>query len=377
VLERATLAAFTSVSLVSSDSVLGAVTLTSSLESNGDIYYGVVSAVTFTTLRDSNFGNTLTFTGAGDRMDHCNVTGLLTFAANGPEVRGCQLSGGVTVVDLLSVFYSSYIDGNFTGPASSYRVDGSTNAISSTVALVPPATLDIVSDAPGGDSTAIHSGDAATGGDLEGTYPSPTVVAASLILAGKIEVATQTEVNTGTDTGRAVAPSTLAAAAHVIHDNVASEISAVTLKGTPVAADMLLIEDSAAVNVKKRVLFSAFGGPTVVGFYKATAVIVSGDVAGGSYYDATTPTVTFKAILASTDGILTAHVQLWNLTAGAAVATADLTTTNANPTEVTVVLTPGTTANFPAARNIYEVRIWVALGTGVEYAILHSAILEQ
>jgi hypothetical protein len=38
--------------------------------------------------------------------------------------------------------------------------------------------------------------------------------------------------------------------ADAIHDNVANEISAITEKGTPVSGDMLIIEDSAAANVK-------------------------------------------------------------------------------------------------------------------------------
>lgn len=38
-----------------------------------------------------------------------------------------------------------------------------------------------------------------------------------------------------------------------IHDNVAAEISAITEKTTPVAADLLVIEDSAAANAKKKV----------------------------------------------------------------------------------------------------------------------------
>lgn len=41
--------------------------------------------------------------------------------------------------------------------------------------------------------------------------------------------------------------------ADAIHDNVASEISAITEKSTPVSADLLLIEDSADSNNKKRV----------------------------------------------------------------------------------------------------------------------------
>ncbi len=41
--------------------------------------------------------------------------------------------------------------------------------------------------------------------------------------------------------------------ADAIHDNVASEISAITEKTVPVSGDFLIIEDSAASNVKKRV----------------------------------------------------------------------------------------------------------------------------
>lgn len=41
--------------------------------------------------------------------------------------------------------------------------------------------------------------------------------------------------------------------ADAIHDNVASEISAITAKGTPIAGDFLVIEDSAAANVKKSI----------------------------------------------------------------------------------------------------------------------------
>ena len=40
---------------------------------------------------------------------------------------------------------------------------------------------------------------------------------------------------------------------NAIHDNVASEISAITEKTTPVSGDFLIIEDSAAANVKKRI----------------------------------------------------------------------------------------------------------------------------
>jgi hypothetical protein len=61
--------------------------------------------------------------------------------------------------------------------------------------------------------------------------------------------------NAAHDHEDAAGGATLASAATptAIHDDVASEISAVTLKATPVSGDFLLIEDSAAANVKKRV----------------------------------------------------------------------------------------------------------------------------
>ena len=83
-------------------------------------------------------------------------------------------------------------------------------------------------------------------------------------LAGNSDVAIPTEkavkayVDAQDHTGGGAGSDTTA-----IHDNVASEISVITEKATPVSADLLIIEDSAASNVKKRLQIGNLPAPSL------------------------------------------------------------------------------------------------------------------
>jgi len=99
-----------------------------------------------------------------------------------------------------------------------------------------------IGNLPVSDSDAIHDNVA---GEILAVSAKPVPVSADLVL---VEDSEASHVKKRVQVGNL--PSTDSDA---IHDNVASEISAISAKPVPVSADMLLIEDSADSNNKKRV----------------------------------------------------------------------------------------------------------------------------
>lgn len=67
---------------------------------------------------------------------------------------------------------------------------------------------------------------------------------------------------------------------NAIHDNQANEISAITEKVTPVGNDLILIEDSAAANIKKKVKVTNLPGGAGAGSVGITFVLRGNSVTG-------------------------------------------------------------------------------------------------
>jgi len=118
----------------------------------------------------------------------------------------------------------------------------------------------------GTDPNAIHDN---TAGEISGVAEKVALVNADLLLiedsaAGYIKKRVQIQnLPGGTDI-------------NAIHDNVAGEISGVVEKATPVGADVLLIEDSAAGYVKKRVQMTNMTGTDPNAIHDNVAGEISG-----------------------------------------------------------------------------------------------------
>jgi len=103
-----------------------------------------------------------------------------------------------------------------------------------------------------------------------------------------------------------------------IHDNVASEISAIAVKGSPVAGDFLLIEDSAAGNVKKHILIGSLPSGSVTNLqtaYIGGNTIVT-DTTNGDFDVSGSEAISLDAAMASNFTVTGANLTLATVTSG-------------------------------------------------------------
>jgi hypothetical protein len=132
-----------------------------------------------------------------------------------------------------------------------------------------------VTNLPGGiDTTAIHK---ATPAEISAITEKASPIGADLILI---------EDSADSNNKKRIQISSLPTGsdADAIHDNVANEISAITEKTSLTSSDILIIEDSAAGFVKKKVAVSNLpGGVDVTAIHKATPseIAVLSQVSGG------------------------------------------------------------------------------------------------
>ncbi len=145
-----------------------------------------------------------------------------------------SIAGLTTAADrmIYTTASDTYAVATLTGFARTLLDDADAAAARTTLGALATTDIDTLAELNTilTDATLIDTGDArlsdartptgAASGDLNGTYPSP-----------------------GVDDG---------ADATAIHDNESGEILAVALKAVPAGADVVLIEDTAASNVKKR-----------------------------------------------------------------------------------------------------------------------------
>lgn len=157
---------------------------------------------------------------------------------------------------------------------------------------------------------------------------------------------------------------------NAIHGDESAEISALTEKGTPVNADLVIIEDSAASNAKKKVQVGSLPGSSGTQLIQSmcyaekdkpyvdsssSSYFVHGRTAFAGTTKMGTPT-NIKAIANVTAG--TGSMKIYDLTNAATIAE-NTSITGTTP----AIIDLGTLSNLPTGEAIFEIQIKVTTGS--------------
>jgi hypothetical protein len=203
-------------------------------------------------------GTTLGF-GAVDLSLAAAVTNTLA-ATNGGTGQSSYAVGDLLYASTTSVLSkladvatgNALISGG-VGVAPSYGKIGLTTHVSGTLPLANGGW-------PGGTS-------ATAGGDLTGTYPNPTVANSAITNAKRANMAAYTL--SGNATGSSAVPTDI-------------DVTALTAKASPVSADIVLIQDSAASNAFKKTTVGAIAATGVAGVASVASQSGALTIPGGS-----------------------------------------------------------------------------------------------
>jgi hypothetical protein len=200
-------------------------------------------------------------------------------------------------------------------------------------------------------SNATHTGDVT--GDTALTLDKTAITGQTLVTASSTDHVLVADAS-DTDNLKKVLVSDLLGSgtdSDAIHDNVAGEISLITEKVTPVAADLIVIEDSAAANAKKRVQVSNLKSSldltgTNSGDEPDASLTVKGIVELATVAETDTGTDATRAVTPA--GLANIQSDVDANTAKVTNVTTNLSTTQTTTT-VDVVSSDGTDATLPQA----------------------------